>query len=74
MSAPQPDDLPHDEILSIGDDVTVDSSDAILVIIDGPWDTTVRPRPPHIPPYSPGAIPPGRLRYHQAPPPEEKGE
>jgi hypothetical protein len=69
MSAPQPDDLPQDEILSIGDDVIPDSSDAILVFFDGPWDTTVRPRPPHIPPYMPRGKPPEQA----PPPPPEKG-
>src|SRR5438132_378762 len=65
MNTPQPEDRWQDEVWT-------DSSDAINISFDGPWDTTVRPRPPHIPPYSPHAIPPGLLRYHQAPPPEEK--
>ena len=31
----------------------MDSSDSPHLIFDGPWDTTVRPRPPHIPRYTP---------------------
>jgi hypothetical protein len=65
MSTPQPEDGCQNEVWT-------DSSNAILITIDGPWDTTVRPRPPHIPPYSPHAIPPGLWRHHQAPPPEEQ--
>jgi hypothetical protein len=38
----------------------VDSSDTILVVLDGLGDTTERPRPPNIPPYDPRAKPPGQ--------------
>jgi hypothetical protein len=51
------------------------SLNSVLVIIEKPGDTTRKPRPPHIPPYSPRAIPPGLLRRHQPPAsPEEKAE
>src|SRR5262249_1466253 len=66
-AATEPDDLAKNEGLTQGDEATAGSSDAILVICDGPWDTTVRPRPPHIPPYMPGGKPP-----EQAPPPKDK--
>ena len=56
MNTPLPDDAPEDE-------ATPTSFDSILIEFDGPWDTTVRPRPPHIPPY----MPEGRM----LPPPTE---
>jgi hypothetical protein len=73
MSAPQPDDLPRDEIVFMGDEVWTDSSDSPLVVFDGPWDTTVRPRPPHIPPYMPGGNPSPQRPPEQPPPSPEKG-
>ncbi len=43
-----------------GDRVSPDSLDSPLVIIDGPWDTTVRPRPPYIPHDNPFGVPPAQ--------------
>jgi hypothetical protein len=43
MSEARPNATPN------GDELSPNSSDSPLIIIDGPWDTTVRPRPPHIP-------------------------
>ena len=61
-SAPSPDNIPRNEVWT-------DSPDTILVIFDGPWDTTARPGPPHIPPYSPHGKPP-----EQTPQPPTKGD
>jgi hypothetical protein len=47
------------------------STNSVLVIIDGPGDTTRKPRPPHIPPYSPRNIPPGLLRPNPPPSPDK---
>jgi hypothetical protein len=44
---------PHD-----GSEAGFDSSDSPLLIIDGPWDSTVRPRRPNSPRYFPGRTPP----------------
>jgi hypothetical protein len=44
-----------------------DSSDAILFICEGPGNTTRRPRPPDLPRYLPGQIPPD-----EEPPTEEE--
>lgn len=63
MNTPQPEDKRQNEVWT-------DSLDAIDVIINGPWDTTIRPRPPHIPPYMPRGKPP-----EQPPqPPPAKGD
>jgi hypothetical protein len=51
------------------DEVWTDSSGAIDIIINGPWDTTIRPRPPDIPPYSPRGKPP-----QQSSPPPTQGD
>lgn len=41
---------------------TFDDSDTIIVISDGPDDTTVRPRPPNVPRwFTPGREPPPEL-------------
>jgi hypothetical protein len=53
------------------DDQGTTSSDAILVISDGPGDTTPRPRPPNIPRYFPGREPPPGFEGPPAKPPEE---
>jgi hypothetical protein len=52
MTAAKPDPPRRD-----GGDV-IFSSDAILIIDDGPGDTTIRPRPPNVPRYFPGREPP----------------
>jgi hypothetical protein len=69
MTAPTPDLPPKGPIV-------LDSDDGVIVIFEGPGDTTPKPRPPHIPPYDPRAIPPGLLRGRQPPPPQppEKGD
>jgi hypothetical protein len=77
MSTPQP-DQPQKGV------TILESEDAVTFIFDAPGDTTRKPRPPHIPPYSPRAIPPGLLRTYlaeqqraagQTPPPApEKGD
>ena len=61
MNEAQPDPIPRDE-------ERPNSWDSLSLFIDGPWDTTVRPRPPHIPRSSPGARPP------EQPPRPEKGD
>jgi hypothetical protein len=35
-------------------EVYFDSSESDLIMIEGPGDTTVRPRPPYVPRYAPG--------------------
>jgi hypothetical protein len=65
MILSQPEPNPSDE-------PTPDSSDSVLVIIDGPGDTTHRPRPANIPPYSPRGKPPAPPQSEQ-PPPEKPG-
>ena len=67
MTAPIPNQPPNGPVI-------LESEEGVTVIFEGPGDTTPRPRPPEIPPYSPRAIPPGLLRNHQAPAAEEKGE
>ena len=42
MKAPEPEPQKSDEVVT-------DSLNSILVVIDGPGDTTVRPRDPRIP-------------------------
>jgi hypothetical protein len=77
MSAPKPDQPQNGVTILEGDG-------GVIFIFDGPGDTTIKPRPPEIPPYSPRAIPPGLLRTYlaeqqraarQTPPPApEKGD
>jgi hypothetical protein len=75
MTAPAPDQPKKRQIV-------LESEEGVTVIFEGPGATTPKPRPPHIPPYSPRAIPPGLLRDYLAqrakekpeqPPPPEKG-
>ena len=58
MSESQSEPLPQEEGVP-------NSWDSILITIDGPWDNTIRPRPPHIPPYMPG----GKQAEPPTPPP-----
>jgi hypothetical protein len=53
---------PNPEDLTNRDDVVFDSSDTVLVVIDGPWDMTVRPFPGHLPRWYPGREPPPELK------------
>ena len=51
MTAPQP------EPLQDGVTVIINDPDDILVIVEGPGDTTVRPRPPNVPISASGSPP-----------------
>jgi hypothetical protein len=59
---------PHSESPRNDDQGMTDSSGTILVVIDGPGDTTPRPWPPNIPRYFPGREPPPELQRR---PPEK---
>jgi hypothetical protein len=39
-------------------EIYFDSSECDLIMIEGPGDTTVRPRPPHVPRYAPSRTAP----------------
>lgn len=60
--------IPDSDDSAGGDDIVYDSSDTVLVVIDGPWDMTVRPFPPHLPRWYPGREPPPELRMPNEPP------
>jgi hypothetical protein len=62
MNVPQPDHNGKN-----GD--YVDSADSEIIMIEGPGDTTIRPRPSYVPPYSSRPKPP-----EQAPPPAPNAE
>jgi hypothetical protein len=47
---------------------THDSHDAIIVVVDGPEDTTRRPRPPHRPLHRPGRPVPPPTANEELPP------
>lgn len=66
---------PSNDFPDRDNEVLFDSSDDILVIVDGPGDTTVRPRPPNVPRYYPGRTPPPGYPGDPEPPkPPSSGE